>query len=85
MLACEGCHDLKVVPYLCRDVFCTTYSCGEAEEWSRGLSEDVCQVNHRQGILTNDEGLRDMSMIGVGEACPEFQCWRLTPVARIGL
>nr|WP_229757883.1 transposase zinc-binding domain-containing protein [Paenibacillus marchantiophytorum] len=49
-----------------RGVFCTTCSCGETEEWSRVLSEDVCQVNHRHVILTIDEGLRDM-LLGWGE------------------
>lgn len=60
LLACEGCHDLKVVPYRCKGRFCTTCSCGEAEEWSRVLEEDVFQVNHRHVILTIDEGLRDI-------------------------
>ncbi|UKS31401.1 hypothetical protein LOZ80_10580 [Paenibacillus sp. HWE-109] len=46
---------------------------------------DVCQVNYRQVILTIDEGLRDMSMVGVSEACAEVKCWRLTPVSRLGL
>ncbi|UKS29260.1 transposase zinc-binding domain-containing protein [Paenibacillus sp. HWE-109] len=39
LLACEGCHDLKVVSYRCQGRFCTTCSCGETEErlQSRGL------------------------------------------------
>ncbi|CAN7630158.1 transposase zinc-binding domain-containing protein [Paenibacillus sp. LjRoot56] len=35
LMACEGCHDLKMVPYRCKGRFCTTCSCGETEEWSR--------------------------------------------------
>jgi len=38
---------MKVVPYRCSGRFCTTCSCGETEEWSRVLAEDVFQVNHR--------------------------------------
>lgn len=60
LLVCDGCHDLKVVPYRCKGRFCTTCSCGEAEEWSRLISEDVYRVNHRHVILTIDEGLRDI-------------------------
>lgn len=60
LLVCEGCHDMKVVPYRCKGRFCTTCSCGETEEWSRLLTEDVFQVNHRHVILTIDEGLRDI-------------------------
>jgi hypothetical protein len=60
LLVCEGCHDLKVVPYRCKGRFCTTCSCGETEEWSRLISEDVYQVNHRHVIMTIDEGLRDV-------------------------
>ncbi|MCS7464688.1 transposase [Paenibacillus doosanensis] len=54
---CEGCHDIKRVPYRCKGRFCTTCSCGETEEWSRVLVEDVFQVNHRHVVLTIDEGL----------------------------
>lgn len=60
MLVCEGCHDLKVVPYRCKGRFCTTCSKGETEEWSRLITEDVFQVNHRHVILTIDEGLREV-------------------------
>jgi hypothetical protein len=60
LMACEGCHDLKMVPYRCKGRFCTTCSCGETEEWGRMLTEDVFQVNHRHVILTIDEGLRDL-------------------------
>jgi hypothetical protein len=60
LLVCEGCHDMKVVPYRCKGRFCTTCSCGETEEWSRVLAEDVFQVNHRHVIFTIDEGLRDV-------------------------
>jgi hypothetical protein len=60
ILVCEGCHDLKVVPYRCKGRFCTTCSCGETEEWSRMLGEEVFQVNHRHVILTIDEGLREI-------------------------
>ena len=60
LLVCEGCHDLKRVPYRCKGRFCTTCSCGETEEWSRMLEEDVFQVNHRHVILTIDEGLREI-------------------------
>jgi hypothetical protein len=60
LLVCEGCHDLKRVPYRCKGRFCTTCSCGETEEWSRLMAEDVLQVNHRHVIFTIDEGLRDI-------------------------
>lgn len=56
LLVCEGCHDVRKVPYRCRGRFCTTCSIGESEEWSRLLIEDVFQVNHRHVILTIDEG-----------------------------
>lgn len=58
LLVCEGCHDTKWVPYRCKSRFCTTCSCGEAEEWSRILSQDAYQVNHRHIIFTIDEELR---------------------------
>lgn len=57
LLVCEGCHDLRKVPFRCKGRFCTTCSCGETEEWSRMLAEDVFQVNHRHVIFTIDEGL----------------------------
>ena len=60
LLVCEGCHDLRLVPYRCKGRFCTTCSCGETEEWSRLLEEDVFQVNHRHVIFTIDEGLREV-------------------------
>ena len=58
LLVCEGCHDIKKVPYRCRSRFCTTCSCGEAEEWSRVLSQDAYQVIHRHVVFTIDEELR---------------------------
>lgn len=57
ILVCEGCHDIKRVPYRCKGRFCTTCSCGETEEWSRLLQEEVFQVNHRHVVFTIDEGL----------------------------
>lgn len=60
LLVCEGCHDLKRVPYRCKGRFCTTCSCGETQEWSRLLEQDVFQVNHRHVIMTIDEGLREV-------------------------
>jgi hypothetical protein len=60
LLVCEGCHDLKKVPYRCKGRFCTTCSCGETEEWSRLMAEEVFQVNHRHVIFTIDEGLRNI-------------------------
>ncbi|NTZ16199.1 transposase [Paenibacillus sp. JMULE4] len=60
LLVCEGCHDTRKIPYRCKGRFCTTCSCGETEEWSRVMAEDVFQVNHRHVILTIDEGLRDI-------------------------
>uniref|UniRef100_UPI001669E312 hypothetical protein n=1 Tax=Paenibacillus marchantiophytorum TaxID=1619310 RepID=UPI001669E312 len=65
--------------FRCKGRFCTTCSCGGTEEWSRVLSEDVCQVNHRR------RSKRHVFGVGVSEACPEFKCWRLTPVSRLGL
>lgn len=60
LFVCEGCHDVKRVPYRCKGRFCTTCSCGETEEWGRLLSEEVFQVNHRHVIFTIDEGLRNI-------------------------
>ena len=58
LLVCEGCHDIRIVPYRCKGRFCTTCSSGETEEWSRMMAEDVLQVNHRHVVFTMDEGLR---------------------------
>ncbi len=58
MLVCEGCHDVRIVPYRCKGRFCPTCSSGETEEWSRLIEEDVLQVNHRHVVFTIDEGLR---------------------------
>ncbi|TDF97760.1 hypothetical protein E1757_13965 [Paenibacillus piri] len=60
VFVCEGCHDIKWVPYRCKGRFCTTCSCGETEEWSRLMCEDVVQVNHRHVVFTIDEGLWDV-------------------------
>lgn len=60
LFVCEGCHDMKHVPFRRKGRFCTTCSVGESEEWSRLLSEDVLQVNHRHVIFTIDEGLWDI-------------------------
>lgn len=60
LFVCEGCHDVKRVPYRCKGRFCTTCSSGETEEWGRVLQEEVFQVNHRHVIFTIDEGLRDI-------------------------
>ncbi|MGG1307774.1 transposase, partial [Brevibacillus agri] len=60
LFVCEGCHDVRRVPYRCKGRFCTTCSVGETEEWSRLLEHEVFQVNHRHIILTIDEGLRDV-------------------------
>ena len=58
LFVCEGCHNVKIVAYRCRSRFCTSCSCGEAEEWSRVLSHDAYQVIHRHVIFTIDEELR---------------------------
>ncbi|WP_081791805.1 transposase [Sporolactobacillus terrae] len=63
LLVCEGCHDVRKVPFRCKGRFCTTCSIGESEEWSRLLAEDVLQVNHRHVIFTIDEGLRDVFLL----------------------
>ncbi len=63
LFVCEGCHDVRKVPYRCKGRFCTTCSGGESEEWSRLLTEDVLQVNHRHVIFTIDEGLRDVFLL----------------------
>ncbi|MED3816168.1 transposase [Priestia megaterium] len=60
LFVCEGCHDVRRVPYRCKGRFCTTCSVGETEEWSRLLEHEVFQVNHRHIILTIAEGLRDV-------------------------
>jgi uncharacterized protein (DUF2267 family) len=57
LLVCEGCHDMRRVPFRCKGRFCSTCSCGETEEWSRLLAEDVFQVAHRHVVFTIDEGL----------------------------
>lgn len=58
LLVCEGCQDVRIVPYRCKGRFCTTCSSGETEEWSRMIAEEVVHVNHRHVIFTIDEGLR---------------------------
>ena len=63
LLVCEGCHDLRLVPYRCKGRFCTTCSCGETEEWARLLEQDVFQVNHRHVVFTIDEGLREVFLL----------------------
>lgn len=63
LFVCEGCHDVRKVPYRCKGRFCTTCSVGESEEWSRLLTEEVLQVNHRHVIFTIDEGLRDVFLL----------------------
>jgi len=63
LFVCEGCHDVRKVPYRCKGRFCTTCSVGESEEWSRLLTEDVLQVNHRHVIFTIDEGLREVFLL----------------------
>lgn len=63
LFVCEGCHDIRKVPYRCKGRFCTTCSVGESEEWSRLLTEDVLQVNHRHVIFTIDEGLREVFLL----------------------
>ncbi|MCM3652230.1 transposase [Metabacillus litoralis] len=60
LFVCEGCHDVKRVPYRCKGRFCTTCSCGEMEERGRVLQDEVFQVNHRHMIFTIDKGLRDI-------------------------
>lgn len=60
LLVCEGCHDIRRIPYRCKGRFCTTCSCGETEEWSRVMAEEVFQVSHRHMIFTIDEGLREI-------------------------
>lgn len=63
LFVCEGCHDTKKVSYRCKGRFCTSCSVGESEEWSRILSKEVIQVNHRHVIFTIDEGLRDVFLL----------------------
>jgi hypothetical protein len=58
IFVCEGCNDVKILPYRCKSRFCTSCSCGEAEEWSRVLGNDAYQVIHRHVIFTIDEELR---------------------------
>ena len=58
LFVCEGCNDVKHLVYRCRSRFCTSCSCGEAEEWSRVLSHDAYQVMHRHVIFTIAEELR---------------------------
>ncbi|WP_283214737.1 transposase zinc-binding domain-containing protein [Paenibacillus sp. HWE-109] len=62
----KGATILRWCSFRCKGRFCTTCSCKRTEEWSRVLSEEVSQVNHRHVILTIDEALRDM-FLGWGE------------------
>lgn len=57
LLVCEGCHDVRKIPFRCKGRFCNTCASGETEEWSRILAEDVFQVAHRHVVFTIDEGL----------------------------
>lgn len=63
LLVCEGCHEMRKIPYRCKGRFCTTCSCGETAEWSRLMEEEVFQVNHRHVIFTIDEGLRNIFLM----------------------
>ncbi len=63
LYVCEGCNDVRKVPFRCKGRFCTTCSVGESEEWSRLLTDEVVQVNHRHVIFTIDEGLRDIFLL----------------------
>jgi len=72
LLVCEGCHDLRLVPYRCKGRFCTTCSCGETEEWARLLEQDVFQVNHRHVVFTIDEGLREIFLLHRAKLLKEF-------------
>jgi hypothetical protein len=58
LFVCEGCHEIRILPYRCRSRFCTSCSCGEAEEWSRVLARDAYQVIHRHVVFTIAEELR---------------------------
>ncbi len=60
LYVCEGCHDVRHVPFRYKGRFCTTCSVGEGEEWSRILTKDALQVNHRHVIFTIDENLREI-------------------------
>ncbi|NPV92839.1 MAG: transposase [Firmicutes bacterium] len=82
LLVCEFCRDIRAVPYRCKGRFCTTCSSGETEEWSRIMTEDVMQVNHRHVIFTIDEGLwpifqkhREMLKGLMDEAAEIIQNW----------
>nr|WP_276356294.1 transposase zinc-binding domain-containing protein [Cohnella sp. YIM B05605] len=77
LLVCEGCHDLRLVLYRCKGRFCTTCSCGEAEERSRHLEEDVFQVNHH-----DDREIRKLSIL---PAVEPFLNWPLNPMFRVEL
>ncbi|MBB6695819.1 transposase [Cohnella xylanilytica] len=72
LFVCEGCHDLRLVPYRCKGRFCTTCSCGETEEWARLLEQDVFQVNHRHVVFTVDEGLREVFLMHRDKLLKEF-------------
>ena len=72
LLVCEGCHDLKLVPYRCKGRFCTTCSSGETEEWARLLEQEAFQVNHRHVIFTVDEGLREVFLLHRRKLLKEF-------------
>lgn len=63
LFVCEGCNDPRKVPYRCKGRFCTTCSLGESEEWSRLLTEDVLQVNHRHVIFTIDGCLWEIFLL----------------------
>ena len=97
LLVCEGCHNIKRIPYRCKGRFCTTCSSGETEEWSRVLNEEVFQVNHRHVVFTIDEGLweiflkhREMLKEFMDEAVRIVQDWfkkkmKVTPGIIAGL
>jgi hypothetical protein len=72
LLVCEGCHEMRKVPYRCKGRFCTTCSCGETDEWSRLMQEEVFKANNRHVIFTIDEGLRNIFLLHRGELLKEF-------------
>lgn len=63
LLVCEGCHDVRLIPFKCKGKFCPTCATGESRHWAEITANDLLAVTHRHVIFTIDEGLRPIFMM----------------------
>lgn len=63
LFVCEGCHDVKKVPFRCKGKFCPTCAVGETQRWSELVAKDMYKTLHRHIVFTIDEGLRPLFLL----------------------